>query len=176
MSTPTVEELAQQAAHARREGRLSEARRNAEHAVALCRQVGMQEKLARALMLLGQIERDSEEREQALQYYEEAVGISRNEDEPLRLAHTVRHLADLYCDQGKFDLAEAGYKEALAVYRSDQSTSPGDLANAIRGFAVMKDAAGSIDEARTLWEEARVLYETLGVKEGVEECIARIGR
>ena len=139
MNTPTVEKFAQRAALARRDGRLSEARRDAEDAVALCRQVGTQEKLARTLMLLGQIERDAEQRGEALQYYKEAVGISRREDGPLRCAHTVRHLADLYTDMGNLDSAEACYKEALVVYRDHKGTSPGDLANAIRGFGEVRD-------------------------------------
>jgi len=174
MNTPTVEEFAQRAVAARRDGRLSDARRDAEAAVALCRQVGPPGKLVRALMLLGQIERDDKQRGKALQHYEEAAIISRKEEEPLRCAHTVRHLADLYCDMGKLDLAENCYQESLALYRDNKGASAGDLANAIRGFAVMKDAAGSSGEARPLWEEARDLYASLGVDEGVEECNARL--
>ena len=174
MTKPTVKQLAQQAANARREGRLSEARRDAEDAVNLCRQVGTEERLVRVLMLLGQIERDSDENEKARRHYEEAVRHSRMHDEPARFAHTVRHLADLYCEEGEIDLAKASYEEALAIYRRDQNTSPGDLANAIRGFAVMKDAAGATEEARSLWEEARCIYASLGVEEGVEECSTRL--
>ena len=175
VGTLTIEELAQRAALARKKDSLDEARRNAEEAVALSREIGPQQKLVRALMLLGQIERDSDHRTAALQHYKEAVDISRNVDQPLRFAHTLRHLADLYCDDGMLDLAESCYHEVLATYRTNKGSSPGDLANAIRGFAVMKDAAGSPDEARPLWEEARDLYASLGVEEGVQECNSRLG-
>lgn len=170
VTTPTIEQLAQQAAHARREGRLSDARHSAEEVVALCRKDGTKPKLVRALMLLGQIERDDKRSTRALKHYEEAVAISREADEPLRFAHAVRHLADLYCEEGRLDLSEGFYKESLAVYRAERKASPGDLANAIRGFAVMKDSAGAAEDARPLWEEARSLYAALGVDEGVEEC------
>ncbi len=174
MSPPTIEELAKLAVHARREGRLPDAIRNAEEAVALCRNGGDRTTLVRTLMLLGQIERDCEQSEKALEHYEEAVGLLGNEDDPLRYAHTVRHLADLYCELSKLELAEARYNEALAIYRRENGASPGDLANAVRGFAVMKDAAGSTEEARLLWEEACNLYADLGVKEGIAECSARL--
>ena len=71
---------------------------------------------------------------------------------------------------GRFGLAEGHYKESLGIYRKERGASPGDLANAIRGFAVIKDAVGAKEEAMVLWEEARGLYKTLGIEEGVKEC------
>jgi hypothetical protein len=44
-----------------------------------------------------------------------------------------------------------------------------DLANAIRGFAILCGDAGRTEEARQLWMEARDLYAAVGVKEGVRE-------
>jgi tetratricopeptide (TPR) repeat protein len=174
LKNPRVEQLAQEAAHARREGRLEDARFRAAEAVAICREAGTNQKLARALMLLGQIERDTAHRETALQLYEEAAVISREVDQPLRVAHTVRHLADLHCEMGTLDVAEGFYNESLEIYRGERDASPGDLANAVRGFAVMKESAGASEEARVLWEEARTLYSALGLEEGVEECNARL--
>ena len=174
MKNPTIEQLAQEAVDARREGRLEDARLSAEKTVALCREAGLNQKLVRALMLLGQIERDTAHREKAVKFYEEATVISREVDEPLRFAHTVRHLADLHRELGSLDLAEGFYNESLAIYRRERDASPGDLANAVRGFAVMKDAAGASEQAKVLWEEARRLYSALGVDEGVEECNAHL--
>ena len=125
-------------------------------------------------MLLGQIERDTDHREKAVKLYEEAAAISREVDEPLRFAHTVRHLADLHCELGSLHLAEGFYNESLGIYRRERDALPGDLANAVRGFAVMKDSAGASEQARVLWEEARSLYRDLGIEAGVEECNARL--
>ncbi len=158
MENTTVDQLALEATRARREERFTDARRHAEDAVALCRQVGRNRKLVRALMLLGQIERDTAQGERALELYEEAAAVSREVDRPLRVAHTVRHLGDLLRELGKLAPAEHCYKESLDIYRGEKDTSAGDLANAIRGFALLKDSAGAANEARALWDEARTLY------------------
>jgi hypothetical protein len=39
----------------------------------------------------------------------------------------------------------------------------------------LKDARGDTEASRRLWEEARALYLAVGVREGVEECSARLG-
>ena len=72
------------------------------------------------------------------------------------------------------DLAEQLYEKTLAIQRHEPDTHPGNLANAVRAFAVLKDKAGKSDEGRPLWEEARGLYARLGVAEGVAECDERL--
>ncbi len=66
------------------------------------------------------------------------------------------------------------YAESLEIYRSHKETSPLDLANAIRGFALLKEQTGDLDQALGLWGEARELYDLTGVDAGVSECQARI--
>jgi len=55
--------------------------------------------------------------------YEEAVVLFRELDEPLVLAHTIRHLGDVYLEQGRPDLAEPCYHEALGLYRRHEADS-----------------------------------------------------
>ncbi len=174
MSTLSSDELIKRAAQARRENRLSDAYRDAEEAVRLSRLAGTRAGLSRALMMLGQIERDEDRAEHALPYYQEALSLCREEGDSLRLAHTVRHLADLHRGACRLDLAASCYDEALTLYRTDQRTSPLDLANAVRGFALLKDGRGETEEGRRLWAEACALYLAGGVEEGVEECRARL--
>ena len=100
--------------------------------------------------------------------YEEAVVLLREFDEPLMLAHTIRHLGDVYLEQGRPDLAEPCYLEALGLYRNHAEDSSLDLANAIRSLAVLR-----WEQARTLWEEARELYINLSVEAGIKESTAR---
>ena len=76
----------------------------------------------------------------------------------LRLAHTVRHVADIRREAGRPELSESCYHEALNLYRNHAMTPPLDLANAIRGLAILKTDAGDAAKARALWEEARDLY------------------
>ena len=101
--------------------------------------------------------------------YEEAVVLFREADQPLVLAHAVRHLGDVYLEQGRPDLAEPCYHEALELYRSHSDESSLDLANAVRSLAVLR-----WEQARVLWEEARVLYTGLSIVGGIQESSARV--
>lgn len=115
--------------------------------------------------------------EEARQCYGGAVEIYRRDDlDPLRLAHTVRHLADIHRGEGSFELARPLYEEALKIYREREEASALDVANAIRGFALLKSAVGERSEATALWREARKLYESVDVRAGVEESDVQLAR
>ena len=101
--------------------------------------------------------------------YEEAVLLFREADEPLVLAHTIRHLGDVYLEQGRPDLAEPCFHEALELYRKHDEDSSLDLANALRCLAVLR-----WEQARTLWEDVRVLYTGLNIEAGIKESAARV--
>ena len=103
-----------------------------------------------------------------------AVARLRQVDDPLKLAHAVRHLGDAYYYAGRSAQAQACYVEALSVYRGREHARPLDFANAIRSFAVLKDHVGAADEARGLWQEAHDLYVAVNVPAGVAESAARL--
>ena len=169
-----IEAILERASLARREHRLEDAKRDLVEAVRISRAAGVKSDLARTLKALGQIERDTKHPELALPVYEEAVAIYRNEDDPLALAHTIRHVADIQRELGLLDLAEPGYGEALAIYRAHGETSRLDLANAIRGLAILTFDSGRAEEARALWREARDLYAAANVEAGVRESTRRL--
>jgi tetratricopeptide (TPR) repeat protein len=169
-----LDKLLRQARQARRENRPEDAKRDLTEAVALCRQSGVQEDLARALTSLGQIERDLHNDDVALQHYEEAVAIYRTQDNPLRLAHTVRHLGDIHRNQKRLDLAAPCYEEALSLYRNHAETPPLDLANALRGYALLKEGLGEKAQAAAFWGEAGKLYADVHVMEGAAESSRRV--
>jgi tetratricopeptide (TPR) repeat protein len=106
--------------------------------------------------------------------YKVAVAVARRHQEPLVLAHRVRHLGDAYRRMGWAAWADRCYVEALSIYRQHSQTKPLDLANAIRGFALLKQEVGARDEARRLWQEAHDLYAAAHVPAGVEESVARL--
>jgi tetratricopeptide (TPR) repeat protein len=163
------EELMQQAMHARRENRFANAKRDYARAVDICRQNGNKADLARALKGLGQIERDLGHLEIALQHYEEALALHRAEGGAFKIAHTVRHVGDIHQDAGSIESAEPCYNEALKLYRAHKQTDALDLANTIRGMALLKEKTGNHVEAKLLWEEARDLYSKTSVSTGVAE-------
>lgn len=101
--------------------------------------------------------------------YEQAVILFREADQPLLLAHTVRHLGDVYLEQGRPDLAEPCYDEALSLYRTHADESSLDYANALRSLAVLR-----WEQAKMLWEEVRTLYTGLNIEPGIQESGARV--
>jgi tetratricopeptide (TPR) repeat protein len=107
--------------------------------------------------------------EEALSSYERAAAVYRTGRDPLRLAHTVRHVGDIHRQAGRPEIAEPFHREALAIYRSHPSPPPLEVANAIRPLAILEERAGRTDEALRLWAEARELYEASGVTEGAAE-------
>jgi tetratricopeptide (TPR) repeat protein len=167
MTTPA--ELIGQGYQARRDHRSDDAKRSFAEAVQLCREADDQRGLEQALIGLGQIERDLRDGDQARRCYEEAVAICRKLDDPLHLAHTVRHLADILREAHDGPLAESFYIQALDIYRRNEQTSRLDLANTIRGFALLQSECGKTEEALSFWREAKVLYADVNVQAGVEE-------
>jgi tetratricopeptide (TPR) repeat protein len=132
--------------------------------------------LARSLIEIGRLERNRHHLESARGYYEEAVAVYRALNEPLRLAHTVRHVGDILQDSGQLRRAEPCYSEALKIYRAHSETPPLDVANAIRGFALLQGEFGKTTEAISLWREARAHYAAVDVQAGVEDCDRQIAR
>jgi ankyrin repeat protein len=129
---------------------------------------GARRELIDALKGIAQIHRDLGRGAAALPFYEEAVSVCREIADPLLLAHTLRHLGDLHHDDGRDDLAEPLYDEALALYRASDAP-PLDLANALRGLAMIKDTA-------ELWEEAFHLYVATNVQPGIAESALRLAK
>jgi hypothetical protein len=70
--------------------------------------------------------------------------------------------------------AEPCYIEALSIYRLHQEARPLDVANALRGFAILKESVGARDESGRLWQEAHDLYVQVDVPAGVAESAARL--
>lgn len=150
------DDLVAQAECARRDGDTIRARDLLRDAISHYRSSNASVALAYALRALGEVERGIDESDGGVAAYEESVAILRGEKLPLKLAHTVRHLADIYRHLGEKDRAERCYDEALAIYRSHPETAPLDLANALRGVAILK-----CDESH--WAEAKRIYDAHGI-------------
>ena len=110
----------------------------------------------------------------ALDLYQNAAEALRPLDEPLRLAHTIRHIADIQRGLNLSEQAHTNYAEALAIYRAQPLTSKLDLANTLRGFALLSQSIGDIPAASSMWTEARELYRAVAVQAGVEEADRRL--
>jgi len=110
----------------------------------------------------------------ALELYQSAADALRPLNQPLRLAHTIRHVADIQRQRNLLHEARADYAEALAIYRSSPEAGKLDLANTLRGYALLSQSTGEIPSASAMWIEAGELYAAVGVQAGVEEAQRRI--
>lgn len=161
---------------ARREGRLDEAERGLREVVDSSRGGGADRHLIDALGKLAHVMRDRDEPDAALVLIEEAVAASRAGDDPLLLAHAVRHLGDLHRAAARLAAADRCYTEALAIYRRGDAPAALEFANALRPAALLKHALGDSDAARTLFAEARDRYRDAGIDAGVQECAGHLAR
>ncbi len=171
MQSPPAAEAELQQAIARFHGYLSEA-------VSLLRTAGAPRELVGALGKLGHAEENAGRNDAALACYEEAVAVARRADHSLPLAHALRQLGDLHRKAKRLTAAEDCYAEALTLYGEQDEPPPLDHANALRPMAILKEALGRVDEARTLWRRARELYGEASIEAGVDECtdhLARLG-
>ena len=174
MAHRTPETLLEQGRKEKREHRLEYARSLFRMAIRESRKSDNQALRATLYEELGYVERNLRDLESSQKHYCQASEIFRSLGNPLKTAHTVRHAADILREQKKPDLAAALYAESLEIYRSNRDTPPLDLANAIRGFALLKEDTRDRKEALSLWREARGLYEATGIAAGVSESEARI--
>jgi len=112
----------------------------------------------------------------ARDHYAEAAKRYREQHDMLAYAHSIRHMADIYQQEGNVVDAKPLYEEALELYRSNLNTKLLDLANTIRPYAILIEQEGNLDLARALWKEARTLYGSLRLDVGVSECDAHLSR
>ena len=159
---------------ARFEHRLADAKEYFSLALSQSARTGDKLHTAQAHAGLGQVERDLKNNGAALKHYQFAVELFRKQENPLILAHTIRHVADILRSEKAFEQALTRYEEALEIYRAHNETPPLDLANTLRGYALAKTETGEVQEAAALWLEAQSLYEQAGVQAGVAESQSQL--
>jgi tetratricopeptide (TPR) repeat protein len=107
-------------------------------------------------------------------HYAEAAKLYREANDVLAYAHSIRHIADIYQQERNPLPAKPLYEEALEIYRSNLETRLLDLANTVRPYALLVEEQGDTALAMKHWEEARNLYGSLRIHEGVVECTRHI--
>jgi tetratricopeptide (TPR) repeat protein len=172
----SLKELFAQGYRARSENNLAESRAAFFEAVRRASEDADRPSLAEALCGLAQAERGIGALGAASHQYANAVLLYRELDQPERLAYALRHEADVLREACKPAEAEPLFREAEKIYRQLGDSATLDLANTLRGLALVSDAAGTKDASQALWQEARNLYEKCNVTAGVEECDKRLSR
>jgi tetratricopeptide (TPR) repeat protein len=129
----------------------------------------------RALNEQARAERSAGEGQRALELYRQIAELQRAAGASMGEAHALRHMADINLDHGELGQARACYEHALDIYRQVGDSHSLDLANAIRGYAIV---LGELDDApgsKARWLEARALYQACGIDAGVNECNQHLG-
>jgi tetratricopeptide (TPR) repeat protein len=155
---------------ARREDRLADSRAIFLKAVRSASEEGDRPSLAEALCGLGQAERGIGNLEAARHHYAGAAVLYRQIGPPERLAYAIRHEADILREACLPAEAEPLYLEAEGIYRQQGEVATLDLANTLRGLALVNESLHRPDASRLLFEEARELYTKCNVEAGVAEC------
>lgn len=143
-------------------------------ACGICEQAGATKELSVALGKLGHFALDLGDPNRARTLFKESVAAARQTDDPLRIAHALRHLGQVDRRLGRLESAGQRYEEALALYEQAGTAHPLDHANALRPAAVLRQELGDFEAARLLWRRAAKLYGVAGVVEGVRECEAQL--
>ena len=132
--------------------------------------------MAEAQSGLAQAERAIGNLEAAAHHYANAVALYRELGLRDRLAYALRHQADVLREMGKVVEAEPLYREAESIYRPLGESATLDLANTLRGLALLNESGGKTSAAKALWQEARELYSKCNVEAGVAECDQKLSR
>jgi tetratricopeptide (TPR) repeat protein len=166
----TFPELFARGYQARRENRIADSRAIFITGVRNAAEAGDRPSLAEALCGLGQAERDLGSLDAARHHYAGAATLYRQIGPPARLAYAIRHEADVFLEECRPAEAEPLYLEAESIYRQQGEEYALDLANTLRGLALVAESSGKPDASRSLWQEARELYAKCKVDAGVTEC------
>jgi tetratricopeptide (TPR) repeat protein len=79
-------------------------------------------------------------------------------------------MADLMLHLDRLESAEKEYLQVIQIYRSVANFHEMDLANALRGYALLLEKKNKSKEAVIAWKEARGLYDKYKIAEGVQEA------
>lgn len=150
------------------------ARENVRKAEKLCEEEDDHLNLGRVFHIFAQFESDQEKYTEAFVHLRRSLEFYKMAGDPDRIAHSTRHVADLERKLGKLAESEADYGKAIEIYRSIPETDECDLANALRGYALVLELRRKNSEAVTVWKEVKDLYRVCGLQAGVDEAETRL--
>ncbi len=168
-----IKELLSDAWSKRRSRNYDSARDLVKQAEALCAEDDYNS-LGRIHHIHMQFNWDHDQLEQALAHCQQSLNYYHKEDDRDRIAHSTRHMADLLRQLKQYNKSEFNYRQAIDIYKSAFTVNPGNLANALRGFAILLEAQEKFEEASIAWKETKDLYTVCNIQEGVVEANQRL--
>jgi tetratricopeptide (TPR) repeat protein len=122
---------------------------------------------------LAYVERALHDVQAAETNYRQATEMFRTLGDPFRTAHNMRHLADILRETGRSLEAAPFYSESIEFFRKS-GEYPLQLANALRGLALLQGDLKDFNSSLQSWAEAKALYQMVNVDAGVAESRKRI--
>lgn len=150
-----------------------EARRSTATALALAQQPQDNLALARANLLLGDIERLEGNHSAARYRYEEALGLARRAGDTYYIASALHHLGRVEMTESSFETSLKLISESLAL-RQEQGDIHG-VAACQSDLGNIAYRAGRYDEARRLNAESLELRRRLGDRRGIAQSLNCLG-
>jgi tetratricopeptide (TPR) repeat protein len=126
--------------------------------------------LGRIFHIYMQLEYDQGNFSTALKFCQKSLEYYRKTDDHSKIVHSLRHIADLQREMGHDADSENNYREVIDIYRTNSKLHVGNLANALRGFGLVLEKRDKINEAISVWEETKELYQKSGIQAGVDEA------
>ncbi len=172
MDKGQIEKLLDNSWQARGQGHYDIAKDLVQQAQALCEDSDYLS-LGRIYHIFMQFESDHDNLPDAISLSRQSIAYYNQSKDRNKIAHSVRHLADLLFRKEEFAEAKLNYGNSITIYR-ELNASKGDLANALRGYAILLEKLREEEEAIRVWQEVRELYDSINLKGGVEEANTRL--
>ena len=171
--TTTIKKLLEKAWKLRGEANYKESQKFLSKAESLCTKEDFYF-MGRIHHIRMQYEADKDHFDKAIEYCHLSVLSYFKSKDYDRIAHSVRHLADLQMETGELSDSENNYIKSVGIYKSLEDCNKGDLANALRGYAQLQEKKGEFSEAMDLWQEIIHLYKECDFKAGEIEAINKL--
>ena len=166
---PSINTLLQQAWDLRNAGNYAQASAVVQQAESYCAEEEYV-LLGRIAHIYMQLEADHGRYEKAAKFSLQSIAYYQQAQRPDLVAHATRHLADLQTNLGELAAAVANYQKAISIYREQAQSPPGNMANALRAYAVLLEKMDQVKEAIPIWEQVKSMYTSLGLAAGIKEA------
>lgn len=168
-----IQEFLDNAWKSRRIGDLKASKNYVTNAHELCNEDD-HEFLGRIYHIYRQFESDEGHFQKALLYNKKSLAYYEKSNNRDRIAHSIRHLADLQVELKEFNNAEKNYTKSIYLYKANATRNDHDLSNALRGYAILLELEEKYVESIEIWKDILTIYQTLNYDKGIAEVDSKI--
>ncbi|HUG13814.1 MAG TPA: adenylate/guanylate cyclase domain-containing protein [Thermomicrobiales bacterium] len=153
-------------------GSFEEARRDFEAALALAEADGNLREEWETLVDIGR-SWEGVDFDRAGTWFERAIELARQLDDPLALAHSLNRVGTWYTNTELVDPARTAHLEALTIF--EQLNDEPGIAATVDYLGMAANIGGDLNEMRARWEQAAGMFERLGDRHYLSSTLASMG-